>query len=646
MPTTWTEAGLVAHFKDISAKMPNRSFCFVLGAGASFTSGIKTAGFFVKNWLTELHVREGGDVPFEAWVASPALGIESFNPENPAASYPAVFVRRFGRDPEEGYAWLEDTMRGARPSIGYLVLARVLAETRHRIVVTTNFDNLVAEALAMSGGVHPLVVGHESLAGFASASPRRPLIAKIHRDLLLAPVNDPSGVSRLPEDWAAALRRILSQYTPIFLGYGGNDGSLMGFLTDLADRHIPGRPVWCHWYREEPGPHIVSVVEKLGGVLVPIRDFDELMMRLNEALGFGMPIERVQERADDMVQRCRTETTRVLERLRQARAPDKAMVRSSIDKTEGAVAWEMRARMTADPAERRAIYQEGLAEWPDAAELIAGLGWLMASELGQVPEAIGLIDAAVERAPAGRDSKDRALLLATSGRILGRYSARPEDARPRFEEALALAPGQVSVLRPFADFLASRDVERAEELYLRALSVSGERDAHVLCNYAVLLGDQRRDYDGALVWFEKALELEPEDPICLANTAELLLVKGDLGRAVALARTLWETSASDPARRGVAAVIAGLAARLAGSSDDEALGRLKGLLPLPRPSKFTFELVLQRLADRLSPEATLLYRTAGFVLTGAPPDMLDAAPGWAEVARIVPDAPWVAAADA
>ena len=61
-----------------------------------------------------------------------------------------------------GRAWrawkagqLEEVMKDAEPSLGYSMLVQILAETRHRVVITTNFDNLVAALLNISGYHHP-----------------------------------------------------------------------------------------------------------------------------------------------------------------------------------------------------------------------------------------------------------------------------------------------------------------------------------------------------------------------------------------------------------------------------------------------------------------------------------------------------------
>ena len=249
----WTLDGVLDQLGRISQDMQDRQFVFILGAGASVKSGIPSGKTLAEKWLTELHKRECHDeMSLEAWVASPALKIPGLTFDSAATHYSQIFERRFRGDRHEGYAALEHAMEGKQPSLGYSLLAEIIQHTRHKVVITTNFDNLVVDALAMHAHQSPLVVAHESLTGFVQPKLRRPLVAKIHRDLFYAPKNDVQGVSEMENGWKSALRKLFQHFTPIVIGYGGNDGSLMCLLESLAPGEIVGQMFWC--YREGSPP--------------------------------------------------------------------------------------------------------------------------------------------------------------------------------------------------------------------------------------------------------------------------------------------------------------------------------------------------------------------------------------------------------
>ncbi|MCY1013099.1 hypothetical protein OV079_47730 [Nannocystis pusilla] len=316
-PEEWSPEGLCEQFWAIDRKMHNRRFAFILGAGASVQSGIPTAGTLVWRWLGELHRRLArSGLSLERWATAEALEIRGFSPADAAAFYSQVFARRFRQHPDEGYADLEDIMQGKDPSFGYSVLAHILAETRHKLVITTNFDNLVGEALSIFTGTAPLVCGHESLANFVHVEPRRPVVVKIHRDLLMAPMNQAAEIAALQTAWIEPLTRVFRAYTPIVIGYGGNDGSLMGFLNGLPEDAIPGGLFWCYYGPAgPPGPEIRRLVARHRGVLVPIEGFDELMLRLSARLRIPLLDQVIETKARARVDNYRRRVEELQARL-------------------------------------------------------------------------------------------------------------------------------------------------------------------------------------------------------------------------------------------------------------------------------------------------------------------------------------------
>ncbi|MBZ5710845.1 SIR2 family protein [Nannocystis pusilla] len=316
-PEEWGPEGLCEQFWDVDRKMHNRRFAFILGAGASAQSGIPAAGALVWRWLTELHRRlSHHGPPLERWATAEALEIADFALERAPSFYSQVFARRFRQHPDEGYADLEDIMQGKDPSFGYSVLAHILAETRHKLVITTNFDNLVSEALSIFTGTAPLVCGHESLANFVHVEPRRPVVVKIHRDLLMAPMNRVAEIAALQSAWVEPLTKVFRSYTPIVIGYGGNDGSLMGFLNGLPEDSIPGGIFWCYYGPAgPPGPEIRRLVARHRGILVPIEGFDELMLRLSARLRIPLLDQVIESKARARVDNYRRRVEELQARL-------------------------------------------------------------------------------------------------------------------------------------------------------------------------------------------------------------------------------------------------------------------------------------------------------------------------------------------
>ena len=379
-PLKWTVAGVLDEIEKLNYSMPDRALAFILGSGASVTSDIPTGKTMAEKWLSELHLRECHDgLERDQWIASGALGISGLAWDRAAEFYPQIFERRFRGDPESGFALLESIMDGKEPSLGYSLLAEIMQHTRHKIVVTTNFDNLVADALAIHAHKPPLIVGHESLTGYVRPLSGRPLVAKIHRDLFLHPKNDEAGVSTLEQGWQEALTRLFKHYMPLVIGYGGNDGSLMGFLNNLQPGDINGRIFWCYRADTPPSQAISDLLVKHNGVMVAIPGFDEFMLQLAAKLieNFDIPSisTRIEKRGKKRATSYRKQAEKLIKNITSTAVSSKdqqATQRALTDALKDSQdwwSWKMRAMVEADTEKRNSIYQKGIAAVPEGAEL-------------------------------------------------------------------------------------------------------------------------------------------------------------------------------------------------------------------------------------------------------------------------------------
>lgn len=524
-----TIEGFLDEFVRRHEQMTDRPFCWVLGSGASIQSGIPTGGVLANQWLKEIHKLEDFDkLPIEAWATAENLGIPGFEFWRAANFYPWIYQRRFRDHKEQGYAFLEKVMDSAEPSFGYSVLAQIMANTHHKVAITTNFDNLVADALSIYTRIFPLVCGHESLTGYIRANLRRPLVAKIHRDLLLAPLSNPDEIANLPGEWTAALKKIFERFTPIVIGYGGNDGSLMGFLKTLDP--IEGGIFWCYREGNEIDLNIHEVVEHHHGRLVPIAGFDEVMLQLQEKLQLPFLLPQLKSLNDKRVadyQKQFEALTAVLRKpaespaAEQARKPARQAAEAAVErltKEKDWWAWQLKADAEPDPAKREAVFRAGLDDFPESSELTGNFANFMYRRR-DYDEAERLYRRALELDPNNAyPISNLAHLIYTVHKAFG-------ESERLYRKALELDPNLPIATGNFAQFLAG--TERFEEAGVMAvrswqLKDANPSDDHAEVAFTRWLIDRAFGLDGSAALGRLKTVLESEFPRGILSFEQLL----------------------------------------------------------------------------------------------------------------------------
>jgi Tfp pilus assembly protein PilF len=541
----WTLEALAEHFYFVHHHMRDHRYVWVLGAGASKSSGVPLGSELVDMWLRDLALRAGAEDRIEKW-AEKELQLNNlqwqntpFTWDNRAAFYSQVYDVRFRDNPDEGYAFLESKLGGADPSPGYSILASILEgppvpaqpgekgprtkqEPRHNAVITTNFDDLVADALAIYTDTRPFVCGHESLTGYVRVAMRRPLVCKIHRDLLTGPQNSARGLRRLHDAWGGPLRALLQHYTPIFIGYGGNDDSVMDLLESLDPGDIHGQPIWCYYSRDprspdrhRPGQRIQELIKHHNGVVVPTPDFDLLMILLGQQVGVEVRDDEIEQRAKSRASRYRQ---RVLD-LDTLRYPQVENALLGIyQRSGGAWAWIVKAERQTNLNYRDQVYQRALEEpeYKSNPTLLRHYGVFLAEEMQDLERALPIFNREV-----GIDSTNVEALgnLALCYKGLGNEVL----AEAFYKRAIEADPKHASCLGNYAAFLHSErhDYDQAETLYKLAIEAD-PKHANNLGNYAAFLHSERHDYDQAETLYKLAIEADPKHANNLGNYANFL----------------------------------------------------------------------------------------------------------------------------
>lgn len=507
-------------------------YCFILGAGASRTSGIRTGEELMREWRKFL-IQKGKEYTADC---ARELGIEPeryeylLDESKPLRNddYFTLFDLRYAGNANAAYAFLEKEMEKKFPSYGYFPLAMLLAHTENRLVITTNFDSLVEDALYTYTSMHPLSVGHESLAPYMENDTRRPVIAKVHRDLLLQPMNREEEMQRLAQEWEQPLRNALQKYIPVVIGYAGGDHTLMSLLQTL---HLRGL-YWCH-VGEMKENAIRDLVAKQNGYLVKILGFDEVMFQLGQKFEEITQVkdgeQYVREQADV---RCRRyqESLDAIRKKYEARKPENAQIQVPEEKQS-----EEELTGIVQAIEAHDARQEGDTENPGRDYAV---GAKIAALTGENARAYQLYSQAIDLAPNTADYYDRRSTVLYK---MKRY----EEALADESKAIELDPDRAKYYHGRAVIL--HDMKRYGEALKdrdRAIDLEPE-NARYWDQRAVTLHAMER-YEEALKDRTKAIELEPENARYWDQRSATLHVMGRYNEALTDSDKAVELAPDEP----------------------------------------------------------------------------------------------------
>ncbi len=498
-------------------------FCFVLGAGASISSGIPSGLKLVARWEKEL---AEAYADHEDWKAKHGITADNMA-EHYSDYYHAKFPERF-----EGYNYLERIMQGASPSAGYAALAYLLCRKGHRLVITTNFDPMTEDAIRLLEHEHPLVIGHESLAELIRDKTSRPTVVKIHRDLLMRPKNEAAEVAELADAWKENLPYVFENYHPIFVGYAGNDGSLMNWLQENADKFRSGAwktPYWTLHGKEELSGKAKTFMETAGGSVISECDFDELMIILAIRLGYQFP------KKEDYLRQCEADWTRISDKLNEVLSGKKTEPPASggdLSSTAPAGAEAGEADLMfrkaigslvdlTDPLDEENRYRSALIAWRHArdseAETILRALCADFPENARYHDSLSTMLHKMQRYDEALAEKRRAVELEPENARYHDSLGTTLHAMQRYEDALAESRRAVELEPENAEYHYSlgvtlHEMQRYEEALAesrRAVELEPE-NARYHQQKGVTLHEMQR-YDEALAEKRRAVELEPEN---------------------------------------------------------------------------------------------------------------------------------------
>jgi tetratricopeptide (TPR) repeat protein len=502
---------------------------------------------------------------------------QGFTWENRAQHYSAIFERRFSRQ-ETGRAWLRRLILKRPVTVGYHLLSRILLGTEHKVVITTNFDRLVEDAIAIAEGITVLPFGSKELAGYVTKLQATPVVAKIHGDVQLDTYNAAKEIADLDDEWKEALRNLLRRYTPIVVGYGGNDPGFMRFLIEESSQLLVERPIyWTSRRPEQDATHsfMSQLAKQPCFQLVRIPGFEELMVKLVECWDFPSFEDLIQRRTERIVADYRAASVRARQalegrmvRIEDPQVPSLITTAKSIELPAPAQRtwkdWRDAADSVATPAQKGAILAQSLESIPDSPALRARAAAVRSernpADNQPTEQALVAYEDAVRR--LGPDHEETMDVKHSLGAI---HLARGEfdHAEPLFREAFearkrVLGPEHPDTLysqNAFAFTLSCRGdhkgaIERLDEVLIARKQTLGPEHSDTLwsmnnlANAFAFSGNHARAaelHEGVLQIQIRSLGKEhPHTLVSLSNFASFLIVRGEFSKALALEREAFD----------------------------------------------------------------------------------------------------------
>ncbi len=165
-----------------------------------------------------------------------------------------------------------------QPSRAHHAIAELVKRGYVRVIVTTNFDRLMEQALE-AAGVSPQVISRpEAINGMAPLAHSPATVIKLHGDYKdLGTRNTPVELSEYPLEWRRLLDQVFDEYGLLVSGWSADwDNALVASLEGTPNRRYP-----LYWdARSSRGENAQRLLKARAGLALPAASADDLFKEL------------------------------------------------------------------------------------------------------------------------------------------------------------------------------------------------------------------------------------------------------------------------------------------------------------------------------------------------------------------------------
>ncbi len=456
-------------------------FALFLGAGASFNSGIKTAGQMMNEFKEKIIKRNCPDIikkdEQEKWIRENVLNVGYGN------EYSKLF-EAFERTPKGRQTYISKIIKDKEPSFGYAMLASMIARNFINTILTTNFDDLVFIACNKFTGVRPVIYAYGIMATEMKFSMPHAKILKMHGDYLYSALANTEGEMKIynqDPNMKSQVNHALNEYELIIFGYSGSDNSVM----EVLENYPPGKELyWCHWSKELPSIRALELLKEKDGTLVAIEGFDDAMYEIYKVIEFDLDgvLAKYEDRRNEVLrfidkfeQKYSTPVIKEAIEDKKLSNEDKKAPKTKIEK-EPETWWE--SFNIAHDAVKNSDYKTGEKYYllaiklnPNDVAAYNNLGVLLAKDENRWNEAEAAYNKAIEINP------NDAVAYDSLGVLLTKDENRWNEAEVAYNKAIELNPNDANIYFNFACLHSLSCKEENKDDAFRYLKIAVELDS-------------------------------------------------------------------------------------------------------------------------------------------------------------------------
>ncbi|RKY12761.1 MAG: hypothetical protein DRP65_00125 [Planctomycetota bacterium] len=276
-------------------------YMFLLGSGASASSGISTSGQCIWEWKREIYLSANPNMPktlvgdvnlphiqdrIQKWLDAQ----QGFPPLNHPSEYGFYIERAFPRK-QERQDYFNRIFSTVGPQVGYKILAMVLNELKIRWVWTTNFDGLVLRARQPHHTRTIKEIGVDTSFRIEQASETEDCcyVVQLHGDYKYDHLkNTDAETQALDNNHRSHLISRMNMHPLVIIGYSGRDNSVMSALEEAVEKQSKGGAIyWCVTRAQQISERVTALLgtARRNGYdadVIEIDGFDDFMIRLGK----------------------------------------------------------------------------------------------------------------------------------------------------------------------------------------------------------------------------------------------------------------------------------------------------------------------------------------------------------------------------